>query len=176
MKKLVVFFAMVVSAQFTACYVGSNFNIEASHLDQPVSFSPTIHNNELQIVGPGNYDELGPFSISFTEWSFGAPISPNPTKDISGLLNDVVKQKGGNGITRLTLKVENSSLNTFTMFLKGVSYTTLVLGVALFLGDNQQKYTGAAVAGASLAGVLLLPTVAHFTVEGTVVKINKSIQ
>ena len=145
-------------------------------LHQPVSFSPAIHNGELQIEGPGNYDELGPFSISFTKWSFGALISPNPTKDISGLLNDIVKQKGGNGITRLAIKVENSSLNTFNMFLKGVSYTTFVLGVAALLADNQHKDTGAASAGASLAGVLLLPTVAHFTVEGTVVKIDKKIQ
>jgi len=62
------------------------------------------------------------------------------------------------------------------MFLKGVSYTTFVLGVAALLADNQHKDTGAASAGASLAGVLLLPTVAHFTVEGTVVKIDKKIQ
>jgi hypothetical protein len=166
-------FILILSAQFAGCYVGSNFSIEASHLEQPVSFSPAIHNDELQVVGPGNYTELGRFSISFTEWSFGAPISPNPSKDISGLLNEVVKQKGGNGITHLTIKVENSTLNTFSMILKGFSYTTLVIGVAVLFGDSPNKYTGAAVAGASLAGVLLLPTVAHFTVKGTIIKIDK---
>ena len=166
-------FLIILSAQFTGCYVGSNFNIEASHLEQPVSFSPVIHNDELQIVGPGDYNELGSFSISFTEWSIGDPIHPNPSTDISGLLNEAVKQKGGNGVTRLTIKVENSALNTFSMFLKGFSYTTLAIGVAMLFGENSHKSTGAAVAGASLAGVLLLPTVAHFTVEGTVIKIDK---
>jgi hypothetical protein len=166
-------FILIVSAQCAGCYVGSNFIIEASHLEQPVSFSPAIHNDELQVVGPGNYNELGRFSISFTEWSFGAPISPNPSKDISGLLNEVVKQKGGNGITRFTFKVENSTLNTFSMFLKGLSYTTLVIGAAMLLGDSPNKSTGAVVAGASLAGVLLLPTAAHFTVEGTIIMIDK---
>lgn len=164
---------LIVSAPLIGCYVGSNFTIEASHLEQPVSFSPAIHNDELQVVGPGNYNELGPFSISFTEWSFGAPISPNPSTDISELLNEVVKQKGGNGITRLTIKVENSALNIINMGLKGFSYATLVIGVAVLLGNSPDKSGGAVLAGASLATVLLLPTVAHFTVEGTIIKIDK---
>jgi hypothetical protein len=106
----------------------------------------------------------------------GSPLSPNPKRDISGLLNDVVKQKGGNGITRLTIKVENSSLNSVNVFLKGLCYTTLVLGTAVLVADDEHKDTGAAIAGVSLAGALLLPTVAHFTVEGTVVKLDKKTE
>jgi hypothetical protein len=166
------FLILILPALFTGCYTGSNFTLEASHLDQPVSFSPTIHTGEFQVIGPGDYEELGHFSISFSEWSVGSPINPNNSTDISKLLNEIVKQKGGNGVTRLTIKVENSPVNFVSMMLRGFSYVGLVVGGAMLAGDTN-KTSGAAVTGVSLAGILLFPTAAHFTVEGTVVNLDK---
>ena len=155
------------------CYAGSNFTIGASSLAQPVSFSEAIHNDSLQVAGPGDYTELGQFSLSFTEWSFGAPLSPNPSTDISKLLNDIVKKKGGNGITHLSVTVANSPVNFFSMVFRGLSYTALVIGGISLLDNKSDKLTAAEVVAGSLAGVLLLPAAAHFTLEGTVVKVEK---
>ena len=165
--------ACLTALLLTGCYAGSQFTIEASHLDQPVSLSPTIHNNKLEVLKAGEYEEIGRFSISFSGWSLGSPLSPNPKRDISDVLNQIVKEKGGNGITHLTIQAANNPVNFVSMVLKGVSWFGVVLGTAILLSSNPNKTVPIEMIGVSAAGILFLPTVGDFTVEGMVVKIKQ---
>jgi hypothetical protein len=132
-----------------------------------------IHNSELQVLKPGEYEELGWFSISFSGWSVGSPLSPNPRQDISDDLNAIVKDRGGNGITRLSIRAANNPVNYATMFLKGVAWIGLVVGAAELLGDKPNKMESVITIGLSAAGVLFLPTAGDFVVEGMVVRIKQ---
>ncbi len=167
--------ALGCSLALSGCYAGSQFTLEASHLNQPVSMTSAIHNADLQVLTPAEYDELGNFSISFSGWSVGSPLSPNPRKDISDELNDVVKEKGGNGITRLRITATNGSMNYVSAFLRGVSWFALIGGAALLFSHDPDKVTPVATIAISTAGILLLPTVGEFTVEGTVVRIKQPV-
>lgn len=157
----------------TGCYAGSQFTIEASHVDQPVSMTSTIHNADLQVLTPNEYDDLGTFALSFSGWSVGPPISPNPTIDISDALNSVVKQRGGNGITNLTIRADNSPVNFVSMFLRGISWCGLVVGGLVMATSSTQRLEGAEITAISAVGILFLPAVGNFTVEGRVVKIKQ---
>ena len=128
----------------------------------------SIHNSELNILPPGDYEELSRFNMTFTGWSLGFPLSPNPQKDLSDRLNAVVKQNGGDGIVGLTITVGNNPFNNVTMALKGVSVVAFLTSLLILKYDDQS--TGLVLAGASLAGILFLPTAADFTITGTVVK------
>jgi hypothetical protein len=157
----------------TGCYTGSQFTLEAPHLDQPVSMTASIHNNELQVLGPGGYEELGWFSISCSGWSVGSPLSPNPRQDISDELNAIVKERGGNGITRLSIRAANNPVNYVTMFFKGIAWVGLVVGAAELFGDRPNKTESVITIGLSAAGILFLPTAGDFTIEGMVVRIKQ---
>lgn len=165
--------ACLTAFLFTGCYAGSQFTIEASHLDHPASMTSAIHNNNLEVVGPGGYEEVGRFSVSFSGWSLGSPLTPNPHKDISDALNRLVKEKGGNGITNLTIRAANNPVNSVSMVLRGVSWVGVVLGTAILLGSDPNKTVPIEMIAVSAAGILFLPTVGDFTLEGTVVKIKQ---
>ena len=158
---------------FTGCYAGSQFTIEASHLDQPVSMSSAIHNNNLEVVGPGGYEEVGRFSVGYSGWSLGSPLTPNPRKDISDVLNRLVREKGGNGITNLTIRAANNPVNFVSMVLRGVSWVGVALGTAILFGKDPDKTVPIGMIAVSAAGILFLPSVGDFTIEGTVVKIKQ---
>ena len=172
MKALQKLMITAVALLLPGCYVGSNFHVGASSLDQPVSFSDVVHNSELQVVGPGEYTELGQFSISFTGWSFGFPITPNPSRDISKELNAIVLNKGGNAITRLTIRVANNPVNTMSMVLRGISFAGFLVGGLVMLDSETNRLVAAEIMAVSLAGILFIPTIAEFTLEGTVVKLE----
>lgn len=163
----------VTALLFTGCYAGSQFTIEASHPDQPVSLTSAIHNADLEVVGPGGYEEVGRFSVSFSGWSLGSPLTPNPHKDISDVLNQLVKEKGGNGITNLTIRAGNDPVNYVSMVLNGFSWVGVVVGTAILLGSDPSKTVPIEMMAVSAAGILLLPTVGDFMIEGTVVKIKQ---
>ena len=170
-------FAKILCCTFplmlTGCYAGSQFTLEGSHVDHPVSFSSVIHNGNLEILNNGEYDEVGQFSVSFSGWSLGSPLSPNPRKDISDVLNQIVKEKGGNGITRLTIRAANNPVNFVSMVLRGFSWVGVVLGTAILLGKDPNKTVPIEMIAISAAGILFLPTVGDFTVEGMVVRIKQ---
>jgi hypothetical protein len=173
MKTFALVLAGVCSLLFTGCYTGSQFTIEASHLEQPVSMTSAIHNADLEVLTAKEYDDLGRFSISFSGWSVGSPVSPNPRIDISEALNDIVKKRGGNGVTDLTLRAANHPVNFVSMFLRGVSWLGLVIGTAMMVSSHTNRLEAAEVMVVSVAGILFLPTVGSFTMEGRVVRIKQ---
>ena len=168
MKKIIRLIILVSSMSFAGCYTGARFNLVAPNLDHPVSMTQSIHGNKLNILPPGGYEEISRFTLTFTGWSLGFPLSPNPQKDISDRLNAVVQQNGGDGIVGLTITVGNNSFNGVTMALKGVSVVAFLSSLLILKYDDQS--VGLVLAGASLAGILFLPTAADFTITGTVVK------
>jgi len=173
MKSLLPILAVFVSLIFTGCYTGSQFTIEAKHLDQPVSLTTSMHNADAQIVDSSAYDNLGRFSMSFTGWSLGWPLSPNPRIDISRELNAMAKTKNGNGITGLSLQAANSPVNGLSMVFKGFAWICLVVGAAILVSNDQDKAGGAELVAGSAAAILFLPTVGNFTLDGTVVRVKE---
>jgi hypothetical protein len=59
------------------------------------------------------------------------------------------------------------------MVLRGVSWVGVVLGTAILLGKDPNKTVPIEMIAVSAAGILFLPTVGDFTLEGTVVKIKQ---
>ena len=173
MKSRAVVLAAVFSLFLSGCYTGSQFTLEAPNLNQPVSMTKAIHNNDLQVLTPAEYDELGRFAISFSGWSVGSPLSPNPRKDISEALNQIVKDKGGNGITQLTVRASNNPVNSVSAFLRGMCFLGALTGALMLFNTGSDKLEAAGVLGVSVAGIFLLPTVGDFTVEGMVVRIKQ---
>ena len=165
--------ALLCACSLTGCYAGSQFALDAPRLEQPVSMTQAIHNADMKVLTPAEYDELGTFSLSFSGWSIGWPLSSNPRIDISDALNTVVKGKGGNGITRLTIHAANNPFNFVSMFLKGVSWLGIGVGIALFANDHPDKLDATIVTMSSAAVILLLPVAGDFTVEGTVVRFKQ---
>ena len=165
--------ACVTALLLTGCYAGSQFTIEASHLDQPASMTSAIHNADREVVTTGGYEEVDRFAVSFSGWSLGSPLTPNPHKDISDALNRLVKEKGGNGITNLTIRAANNPVNYVSMVFKGFSWVGVVLGTAILFGSDPNKTVPIEMIAISAAGILFLPTVGDFTLEGTVVKIKQ---
>ena len=158
----------------TGCYAGSQFVIEAPHLHQPVSMTSAIHDSSLRVVRGGEYDDLGHFAISFSGVSLGSPLDPHPRLDVSEEINNIVRKKGGNGITNLSITASNSPVTFTSMFLRGVAWVGVVVGAALLLDNSANKAPAVATIGISAAGVLLLPTVGEFVIEGTVVRTRGS--
>ena len=169
-KALLLFFCL----PFAGCYVGARFDLEAPNLEYPASMSQSVHNEELQVLAPGDYEEVNRFTLSFTGWSIGFPLSPNPKKDISDRLNEIVKEKGGDAIVGLAFTVGNNPLNGATMVVKGISWVTFVASTLALIGNDPNKSGMAITASVSLAAILLLPTAGDFTVSGTVVKFKKT--
>jgi len=98
MKTIAAFFVLFSSLQAVGCYTGARFNLVAPNLDYPVSMTEAVHDHELKVRSFDDYDELSRFTLTFTGWSVGFPLSPNPQKDISDRLNAIVKEKNGDGI------------------------------------------------------------------------------
>ncbi len=173
MKTIAAFFVLFSSLQAVGCYTGARFNLVAPNLDYPVSMTEAVHDHELKVRSFDDYDELSRFTLTFTGWSVGFPLSPNPQKDISDRLNAIVKEKNGDGIVGLTITVGNNSINGVTMALKGISAVTFAASLLILSGNDQSD--GLILAGASLACLLLLPTAGEFTISGTVVKFRNSV-
>ncbi len=173
MKPLFVVFVVGLSLWLMGCYTGSQSTIEAIHLDQPASMTSAIHNADMQVLTPKEYEELGPFSLEFSGWSFGSPITPNPRKDISDVLNDIVKEKGGNGITRLSLRASNHPLNFVSAFFRGMSILGIIGGLGSLGAKDANVGESAGVVAISAAVFLFMPTVGEFTVEGMVVRMKE---
>lgn len=173
MNLLKVTLIVLCSALMMGCYAGSQFTIEASHLDHPVSMTSAIHNADLQVLTPAEYDERGRFSVTFAGWSVGPPVSPNPTKDISDVLNDVVKERGGNGITQLSIHAANNPINFVSAFFRGMSLLGAIGGVAALSGKDANIAETGGVIALSVACFIFLPAIGDFTVEGMVVRIKE---
>ncbi|MBI3005663.1 MAG: hypothetical protein HYY49_09660 [Ignavibacteriales bacterium] len=155
------------------CYTGAEFTLGAPSLEKPVSMSQFVHDPELNVLGPGDYDEVNGFVMSFSGWSFGWPLSPHPEKDFTERLNDVVRQNDGDGIVNLRISAGNNPLNSVTMFIKGVSWFVLVGGSLVLLSYSPDKAEIAPLVAGSIVTILFLPTGAEFTVKGTVVRFRK---
>jgi hypothetical protein len=165
--------AFIVSLVFTGCYAGSQFTIEATHLEQPVSMTSAIHNADMQVLTPKEYEELGRFSVQFSGWSFGSPVSPNPHKDISDELNEIVKEKGGNGITQLSIRASNHPLNFVSAFVRGMSILGIIGGLGSMAAKDAKIGESAGVVVLSAACFLFAPTIGEFTVKGMVVRMKE---
>ncbi len=173
MRLRVVVAIALAAPTLAGCYAGSQFSVEASHVDQPVSMTSAIHSGDMKVLAPNEYEELGRFSLQFSGWSFGSPLSPNPHEDISDALNDIVKEKGGNGITQLSIRASNHPLNFVSAFIRGISILGVIGGLGSLGAKDANVAESAGVTLLSAACFLFMPTVGEFTVEGMVVKIEE---
>ncbi len=171
-KALALVLAMSLLITQIGCASGS-IKLKANNLDYPVSMSKGMFDENLDVKTENRgLKVIDDFSFTVTRtglfWGlFNFSFSKTgSTEDISQKLNNIVKEKGGDGIIDLQIK-RNQLYSAGNAFLGATSTLIGSLGLIFFLG--KQNGPGFAFVGLSA----LFPAFVQLKVKGKVVKYNK---